>query len=108
MLTLDLQSRVPIYRQIENGIITLILLDVWPEGSRLPSVRSLAAQLNTNPNTVQKAYQELEGWGVIASAAGRGSPWRRPPGRPPWPASAARRPAKSYPALGPKRRKRHD
>lgn len=73
MLTLDLQSRVPIYRQIENGIITLILLDVWPEGSRLPSVRSLAAQLNTNPNTVQKAYQELEGWGVIASAAGRGS-----------------------------------
>ena len=53
MLTLDLQSRVPIYRQIENGIITLILLDVWPEGSRLPSVRSLAAQLNTNPNTVE-------------------------------------------------------
>ena len=73
MLTLDLQSRVPIYRQIENGIITLILLDVWPEGSRLPSVRSLAAQLNTNPNTVQKAYQELESQGVISSAAGRGS-----------------------------------
>ena len=36
-------------------------------------INSLAAQLNTNPNTVQKAYQELEGWGVIASAAGRGS-----------------------------------
>lgn len=73
MITLDPQSRVPIYRQIENGIIGLILLGACPEGSRLPSVRSLAVKLSANPNTVQKAYQELEGWGVIASVGGRGS-----------------------------------
>lgn len=73
MIVLDLQSRVPIYRQIENGIISMILLGACPEGSQLPSVRSLAVKLSTNPNTVQKAYQELESWGVIASVTGRGS-----------------------------------
>jgi len=73
MITLDLYSRVPIYRQIEDRIIELILLGVWPEGTQLPSVRSLATDLGTNPNTIQKAYQELESQGVTRSAAGRGS-----------------------------------
>lgn len=73
MISLDLQSRVPIYRQIENSIIELILLGVYPEGTQLPSVRSLALELGTNPNTIQKAYQELESQGVICSVTGRGS-----------------------------------
>lgn len=73
MITLDLYSRVPIYRQIEDQITQRILLGVWPEGTQLPSVRSLATDLGTNPNTIQKAYQELESRGVIRSAAGRGS-----------------------------------
>lgn len=73
MIALDLHSRVPIYRQVENGIIEMILLGAWPEGTRLPSVRSLATRLGANPNTIQKAYQELEGWGVICSVGGKGS-----------------------------------
>lgn len=73
MFTLDPRSRVPIYRQIENSIIEMILLGALPEGSQLPSVRSLAVELGTNPNTIQKAYQELESRGVICSVTGRGS-----------------------------------
>ena len=73
MLSLDLQSRVPIYRQVENGIIELILAGVCPEGTKLPSVRSLAMELGANPNTIQKAYQELESQGVICSVGGKGS-----------------------------------
>ena len=73
MLSLDLQSRVPIYRQVENGIIKLILAGVCPEGTKLPSVRSLAMELGANPNTIQKAYQELESQGVICSVGGKGS-----------------------------------
>jgi len=73
MITVDLSGRTPIYRQIEDRVTELILLGVWPEGTQLPSVRSLALELGTNPNTIQKAYQELESRGVIRSAPGRGS-----------------------------------
>ena len=73
MIAVDLSSRVPIYRQIVERITELVLLGVWPEGTQLPSVRSLALELGTNPNTIQKAYQELESRGIIRSAAGRGS-----------------------------------
>lgn len=73
MIAVDLSSRVPIYRQVVERVTELVLLGVWPEGTQLPSVRSLALELGTNPNTIQKAYQELESRGVIRSAAGRGS-----------------------------------
>lgn len=73
MIAVDLSSRVPIYRQIVERVTELVLLGVWPEGTQLPSVRSLALELGTNPNTIQKAYQELENRGIIRSAAGRGS-----------------------------------
>ena len=72
MITLDFQSRVPIYKQIEDSIVEMILLGVYAEGSQLPSVRGLAVELGTNPNTIQKAYQELESQGII-SVTGRGS-----------------------------------
>lgn len=73
MIAVDLSSRVPIYRQIVERVTELVLLGVWPDGTQLPSVRSLALELGTNPNTIQKAYQELESRGIIRSAAGRGS-----------------------------------
>ena len=73
LITLDFQSRVPIYKQIEDSIVEMILLGVYAEGSQLPSVRGLAVELGTNPNTIQKAYQELEGQGIILSVTGRGS-----------------------------------
>lgn len=73
MIAVDLSSRVPIYRQIVERVTELVLLGVWPDGTQLPSVRSLALELGTNPNTIQKAYQELENRGIIRSAAGRGS-----------------------------------
>lgn len=73
MLSIDLQSRVPIFEQIQNGIIRLVHYGVLLPDEQLPSVRNLAQELGVNPNTVQKAYQQLEGSGMIYSVAGRGS-----------------------------------
>ena len=73
MITIDLQSRVPIYLQLENRISELVLLGELEKDQQLPSVRSLAKELGINPNTIQKAYQELEAKGVIYSVGGRGN-----------------------------------
>ena len=50
----------------------LIVMGVFPPESRLPSVRALAAETGLNPNTIQKAYQELESEGVIYTVGGKG------------------------------------
>lgn len=73
MFFLDLQSRTPIYEQIKNNILKMIALNVLKPNEQLPSVRSVARDLGINPNTVQKAYQELESQGVLYSVAGKGS-----------------------------------
>ncbi len=73
MLSIDLTSRVPIYEQIYQKIVMLILNGTLAENDQLPSVRSLAKSTGVNPNTVAKAYQELERNGVIYSVPGRGS-----------------------------------
>lgn len=73
MFVLDLQSRTPIYEQMKQKITELVMLGVLQTGEQLPSVRSLARELGVNPNTVQKAYQELEREGVVYSVTGRGS-----------------------------------
>ncbi|MBR5485761.1 MAG: GntR family transcriptional regulator [Oscillospiraceae bacterium] len=73
MFRIDLQSRVPIYEQMKKKIIELVLNDVLSVGDSLPSVRVLAREVGINPNTVQKAYQELERCGIITTVAGRGS-----------------------------------
>ena len=73
MIQLDLQSRQPIYEQLLLKLSELIVLSVLAPDEQLPSVRSLARDLGVNPNTVQKAYQELERQGIIYSVAGRGS-----------------------------------
>ena len=73
MFSIDLTSRTPIYEQIYNKIIELIISGTLVENSQLPSVRSLAKDAGVNPNTVAKAYQELERNGIIYSLQGRGS-----------------------------------
>ena len=69
----DLTSRVPIYEQLYKKTVELVMKGVLKEQTQMPSVRSLAKELGVNPNTVAKAYQQLEHDGVIYSVAGRGS-----------------------------------
>lgn len=73
MIKLDLQSRLPIYEQLKSKIIELVMLGELASDAQLPSVRTFARELGVNPNTVQKAYQELEREKIIYSVAGRGS-----------------------------------
>ena len=73
MFSIDLTSRVPIYEQIYNKIIELAVSGTLKENEQLPSVRNLAKDTGVNPNTVAKAYQELERKGVVYSVLGRGS-----------------------------------
>lgn len=73
MFQLDFASRIPIYEQIRTNIIKLASAGVFKSGDKLPPVRILATQLGINPNTVAKAYRELENDGYIYSTVGRGS-----------------------------------
>ena len=73
MLELDLRSRTPIYEQLVDKLVELIVSGVMVPDEQLPSVRTLAAQLTINPNTIQKAYRELEARGYIYSIKGKGS-----------------------------------
>ncbi len=73
MFKLDMQSRTPIYEQLKAQITELVVIGALEPGSQLPSVRSLARDLGVNPNTVQKAYQDLERDQVICSVSGKGS-----------------------------------
>lgn len=73
MIQLDFQSRQPIYEQLVLKLSELILLGALKAEDQLPSVRALARDLGVNPNTVQKAYQELERRKIIYSVAGKGS-----------------------------------
>ena len=73
MITLDYADRRPIYEQVIEKMKDLILLGVLETDSQLPSVRELAMDLSINPNTVQRAYAELERQGVIYCIKGRGN-----------------------------------
>jgi GntR family transcriptional regulator len=73
MFDLDLRSRKPIYEQLMDSIKDSILYGVLAPDEQLPSVRLLSSQLIINPNTVQKAYRELEREGFIYSLPGKGS-----------------------------------
>lgn len=73
MLQLDFRSRVPIYEQLVEKIKELIVYQVLKSDEQLPSVRELALELTVNPNTIQKAYRELERLGYIYSVPGKGS-----------------------------------
>lgn len=73
MLFLDYQDRRPIYEQILEKFRLLILSGAMEPDSRMPSVRQLAMELSINPNTIQRAYMELEQQGLIYPVKGRGS-----------------------------------
>lgn len=72
MFQLDLLSRVPVYNQIINQLEAFVLSDLMPSHTQLPSVRKLSVELSINPNTIQKAYSELDRKGIIYSVPGRG------------------------------------
>jgi GntR family transcriptional regulator len=65
-------SHVPIFRQIVEGVQSSIAAGIFRPGEVLPSVRVLALELQVNPNTVQRAYEELERLGVVESRRGVG------------------------------------
>ena len=73
MFQIDSKSRKSIYEQVIDNIKELIMRNVLPPQSKLPSVRELSKQLLINPNTVQKAYKELERQGYIYTSAGLGT-----------------------------------
>ena len=73
MLTLNYRDSRPIYEQIKDGLRKMIVTGAMAQDEKLPSVRALATQLSINPNTIQRAYNELENEGYIYSVAGRGS-----------------------------------
>ena len=73
MISINYRDPRPIYEQIQSELRRLMLTGALPPGSRLPSVRELAGQLAINPNTIQRAYRELETDGYILSVAGKGS-----------------------------------
>ena len=72
MVKLDYRDYRPIYSQITDGFREQILAGVLQEGEKLPSVRELAAELSINPNTIQRAYRELEAAGWVATVQGKG------------------------------------
>ncbi len=73
MFQLDFGDHRPLYEQIKDKIKRLIISGVLAEHDKIPSVRELAAQLAINPNTIQKAYKDLESEGYIYSQRARGS-----------------------------------
>lgn len=73
MITINYRDPRPIYEQIQTELRRLMLTGVLPPGSRLPSVRELAGQLAINPNTIQRAYAQLEQEGYVYSVSGRGT-----------------------------------
>ena len=73
MIAINYRDPKPIYEQIQAELRRLMLTGALPPGSRLPSVRELAGQLAINPNTIQRAYRELESDGSLLSVAGKGS-----------------------------------
>ena len=73
MFQLDIRSRIPLYEQLIDKLKELIINEIYKPDSQLPSVRTLAQELTINPNTIQKAYRELEHEGYIYSVPGKGS-----------------------------------
>ena len=73
MLTLNYRDSRPIYGQIKDGLRKMIVSGALEPGEKLPSVRAMAVDLAINPNTIQRAYAELEAEGFIYSVPGKGS-----------------------------------
>lgn len=72
MFQIDVLSRTPVYLQLIEQTERLILSGILPLGTQMPSVRSLSIELSVNPNTIQKAYSELDARGLTGAVPGRG------------------------------------
>ena len=72
MISLNYRDSRPIYEQIKDGLRKLIVTGAMGPDEKLPSVRALATQLSINPNTIQRAYRQLEIEGWIATVPGKG------------------------------------
>lgn len=72
MIELNYRDARPIYLQVKDGLRHLVVTGAIREGDQLPSVRALAASLAINPNTIQRAYRQLEMEGWIATVPGKG------------------------------------
>lgn len=72
MFSIDPQSRRPVYEQIIAQVEEYILRGILAAGTQMPSVRGLSISLAANPNTIQKAYSELDNRGLIYSVPGKG------------------------------------
>lgn len=73
MISLDFRDKRPIYEQIAEKLKEQMALGILTENTQLPSVRALAVDLSINPNTIQRAYAELERQGYIYSIQGKGN-----------------------------------
>lgn len=73
MLSLNYRDNRPLYEQIWDSLRRLIVAGALAPDEKLPSVRALATELAINPNTIQRAYAELENQGFIYSIPGKGS-----------------------------------
>ena len=73
MIHLDYRDSRPIYQQVKDNLRRMMVTGVLLPGDKLPSVRALAGQLSINPNTIQRAYAELEAEGYIFSVTGKGN-----------------------------------
>jgi len=73
LISLNYRDPRPIYEQVKDNLRHLIVSGAWGESYKLPSVRELASELAINPNTIQRAYRELENEGYICTIPGKGS-----------------------------------
>lgn len=73
MIHLDYRDTRPLYEQVRDGLRKLMVTGVLQPGDKLPSVRSLAMELAINPNTIQRAYGQLEAEGYVVSVSGKGT-----------------------------------
>lgn len=73
MVQLNYRDAKPIYEQIKQGLRRLVVSHAISAGEQLPSVRELASRLTINPNTIQRAYRELESEGYLYSVPGKGT-----------------------------------
>ena len=73
MININFRAPTPIWEQVRDNYRALILSGALPEGYKMPSVRELASTLAINPNTIQRAYRELEAEGYTVSVPGKGS-----------------------------------
>jgi GntR family transcriptional regulator len=73
MFSLNYRDARPIYEQVKDSLRSLVMTGALQPGDKLPSVRTLASSLAINPNTIQRAYEALEGEGYLYTVSGKGT-----------------------------------